>query len=114
MVGEAMRREYAVRAHPDDAVNPDKTCDAVRRQVRVNVAENPVDWLAARGMVSEAQQRAAERLRLDYERAGLRRWQNRAVVRGRRMLPWRGLMRIGDFTVRWRLWARDYRTFAGG
>jgi hypothetical protein len=72
MVGEAMRREFAVRAHPDDAVNPDKTCDAVRRQVRVNVAENPVDWLAARGMVSEAQQRAAERLRLDYERAGLR------------------------------------------
>jgi hypothetical protein len=60
-----------MRSHPDDAMDPAKDHSAIRRQVRVNVAENPVDWLAARGMVSESQQRAAERLRTDYERAGL-------------------------------------------
>ncbi|MBD3745175.1 MAG: hypothetical protein IE932_03050 [Sphingopyxis terrae] len=41
------------------------------RHVTVNVAESPLAWLAARGMVSDAQYRAGERLRTDYERAGL-------------------------------------------
>ena len=41
------------------------------RHVTVNVAESPLAWLAARRMVSDAQYRAGERLRTDYERAGL-------------------------------------------
>nr|WP_052071657.1 DUF6456 domain-containing protein [Sphingopyxis sp. MWB1] len=41
------------------------------RHVRVNVAESPLGWLAARGYLTEAQYRAGERLRADYERAGL-------------------------------------------
>lgn len=67
----AAERQYVTRAHPDDRVDPAKDRADIMRQVRVNVAENPVDWLAARGMVTEAQQRAAEKLRFDYERAGL-------------------------------------------
>jgi hypothetical protein len=41
------------------------------RHVTVNVAESPLACLAAREMVSDAQYRAGERLRTDYERAGL-------------------------------------------
>lgn len=67
----AIRPVYEVRTHPDDLLDPAKDRPAIRRQVRVNVAENPVDWLAARGMVSATQQRAAEKLRMDFERAGL-------------------------------------------
>lgn len=84
-----MRREkceWAERAHPDDVaqIYPNSVSDgagqgtgraggAMRgRTVRVNVRENVLDWLASRGMVSAAQQRAGERLRMDYERAGLR------------------------------------------
>ena len=68
---EARKPEYATRVHPDDALKLEKDRAEICRTVRVNVTENPVDWLAARGMVSAAQARAAERLRLDFERAGL-------------------------------------------
>lgn len=79
------KREWAVRVHPDDLGNvPDggfsdgrdsgERVDQSERQrtVRVNIRENVLDWLASRGMVSAAQHRAGERLRMDYERAGLR------------------------------------------
>ena len=42
-----------------------------RRSVRVNVAESPLSWLAARGLVSARQVEAGERLRADYEAAAL-------------------------------------------
>lgn len=46
--------------------------ELVRRGGRtVNVAESPLGWLKARGMVSAAQVEAGERLRVDYERAGV-------------------------------------------
>ena len=52
------------------------------RSVTVNVAESPLAWLRARGMVSARQFEAGERLRADYERAQLApavtmRWQVR-------------------------------------
>jgi len=41
------------------------------RRVSVNVAESPLAWLAARGLVSPRQNEAGERLRADYERAAI-------------------------------------------
>lgn len=42
-----------------------------RRSVTVNVAESPIGWLHARGHLSARLFDAGERLRADYERAGL-------------------------------------------
>lgn len=39
------------------------------RSVTVNIAESPLAWLAARGLVSDRQFAAGEQLRADYERA---------------------------------------------
>ncbi|WP_375393696.1 DUF6456 domain-containing protein [uncultured Sphingomonas sp.] len=39
-----------------------------RRSVTVNLAESPLGWLRARGMVDARQFEAGERLRCDYER----------------------------------------------
>ena len=39
------------------------------RSVTVNIAESPLGWLRARGLVSARQFEAGERLRGDYERA---------------------------------------------
>lgn len=72
-------QEFAVRVHPDDLVDAEELLNSqssaggrgAARMVRVNVRENVLDWLASRGMVSERQQRAGERLRADFERAGL-------------------------------------------
>ncbi len=41
------------------------------RSVTVNLAESPLGWLRARGMLSKRQFAAGEALRRDYERAGL-------------------------------------------
>lgn len=42
-----------------------------RRTVTINRAESPLGWLAARGLVDARQVEAGERLRRDYEIAGL-------------------------------------------
>jgi len=42
-----------------------------RRTVTVNVAESPLGWLFARGLVTRRQYDAGERLRADWERAQL-------------------------------------------
>ncbi len=42
-----------------------------RRSVTVNLAESPLGWLRARGLVDARQLEAGERLRGDYERAGV-------------------------------------------
>ncbi|WP_228765958.1 DUF6456 domain-containing protein [Sphingopyxis solisilvae] len=57
--------------HPDDRIDPGKSGPQAMRRVTMNVAESPVQWLASRGLLTEAQCRAGERLRADYERAGL-------------------------------------------
>lgn len=41
------------------------------RSVTVNLAESPLAWLAARGLVSPRQSEAGERLRADYEMAAI-------------------------------------------
>lgn len=58
-----------------------------RRSVAVNLAESPLGWLRARGMVDARQSEAGERLRGDYERAALppsvtMRWTPRVDVCG--------------------------------
>ena len=43
------------------------------RSVTVNLAESPLGWLKSRGLVSERQFEAGERLRADWERAQMER-----------------------------------------
>ena len=58
------------------------------RSVTVNLAESPLGWLLARGLVSRRQFDAGERLRADWERAQLPQrvtmaWDAAPVARGR-------------------------------
>lgn len=59
------------RIHPDDLIEPGDERRRMMRLVTINIAESPIVWLASRGLLTEAQLRAGERLRRDYERAGL-------------------------------------------
>jgi len=59
-----------------------------RRSVTVNLAESPLGWLFARGLVSQRQFDAGERLRADWERAQLAprvtmAWDSAPVAHGR-------------------------------
>ena len=58
------------------------------RSVTINIAESPLGWLFARGLVSQRQYDAGERLRTDWERAQLAprvtmAWDAAPVARGR-------------------------------
>lgn len=58
------------------------------RSVTVNIAESPLGWLYARGLLTSSQYDAGERLRWDWERAQLApsvtmRWDAAPVARGR-------------------------------
>lgn len=64
-------RQLTECLHPDDRIDPGRRGPQTMRRVTVNVAESPVQWLASRGLLTDAQCRAGERLRADYERAGL-------------------------------------------
>jgi hypothetical protein len=64
------RQPFAQRPHPDDQRDPAIKPHA-RRIVTVNLAESPLGWLHARGMVTDRQLLAGERLRADFTRAGL-------------------------------------------
>ncbi len=67
--------------------------DGAMQQVRVHIGESPLLWLHARGHLSERLYVAGERLRQDWERAGLgarvtMSWDNSAPPsRGRRAAP---------------------------
>ncbi len=73
-----------------DGQTPGGTAKAVRRRsVTVNLAESPLSWLRARGMVDARQFEAGERLRADYEMASLgpsvtMRWDASPIAKGRR------------------------------
>lgn len=59
-----------------------------RRSVTVNAAESPLGWLLARGLLSQRQFDAGERLRADWERAQLSprvtmAWDSAPISRGR-------------------------------
>lgn len=60
--------------------------------VRVNIGESPLMWLYARGHLTERLYLAGERLRQDWERAGLgarvtMRWDSAPPSQGRRAAP---------------------------
>lgn len=61
-------REYAIEG---DAVSGSSERVPRARSVIVNVAESPLGWLLARGLVTRRQYDAGERLRTDWERAQL-------------------------------------------
>lgn len=94
-------RQLTECLHPDDRVDPGRRGPQTMRRVTVNMAESPVQWLASRGLLTDAQCRAGERLRADYERAGLAarvtmRWDAapRAKSRGRARASDASLARI--------------------
>lgn len=63
-----VRQVIAERALPRDG----ESASARKvRSVRVNLAESPLGWLRARGLVSDRQLAAGEALRRDYERGAL-------------------------------------------
>ena len=58
------------------------------RSVTVNLAESPLGWLVSRGLVSQRQFDAGERLRFDWEQAQLAprvtmAWDSAPIARGR-------------------------------
>jgi Domain of unknown function (DUF6456) len=61
----------ASRVHPDDRADGEKLARGTMRFVAVNLNESPLGWLHARGKISDRQLVAGEKLRADYERAGL-------------------------------------------
>lgn len=79
---------------PDPAIpaRPGTGRKPASRSVTVNLAEAPLGWLKARGMVTERQFEAGERLRADWEVAGLApsvtmRWDQSPSPGGRRAAP---------------------------
>lgn len=82
-------RQLAQKLHPDDRIDPARRGPHMMRHVTVNMGESPLAWLHARGRISDAQLAAGERLRADYERAGLSprvtmRWDAAPPARGPR------------------------------
>lgn len=71
MAGKDRNRLLVERPLPRDG--QDRSTKGVRaaRTVTVNMAESPLGWLKARGLISERQSDAGERLREEWERAQL-------------------------------------------
>lgn len=72
----------------DDGIARDRKGPRSARSVTVNLTESPLGWLFARGLVSQRQYDAGERLRSDWERAQLSpritmAWDSAPVARGR-------------------------------
>jgi len=85
--------ERTIRSAPDtlDQVGGQRRV-ASGRTVTVNLAESPLAWLRARGLVDARQFEAGERLRADYERALLSpsvtmHWGSAAGGKQRRAAP---------------------------
>lgn len=64
-------RELAERSIEDGHVVHHAPARKRGRRVTVNLAESPLSWLRARGLVDARQFEAGERLRADYEMAAL-------------------------------------------
>lgn len=64
-------RELVEREIDANGVMANGAGGARRRSVTVNLAESPLSWLSARGLVNARQVEAGERLRGDYERASI-------------------------------------------
>lgn len=84
-------RRTAPRLLGERVIDPGIASDraaAPARSVTINMAESPLGWLLARGLVSRRQFDAGERLRSDWERAQLAprvtmAWGAAPVARGR-------------------------------
>jgi hypothetical protein len=84
-------RPLAERALPDPDLAARKAAKP-RRTVTVNLAESPLAWLHTYGHLNERQFLAGEKLRSDYEIAGLgpritMAWEHMPVSRGKRSAP---------------------------
>ena len=80
------------RALPRDAAETRIGRGRPARSVTVNLAESPLGWLRARGLVDARQFEAGERLRGDWTIAGLgprvtMRWETGAATTGERLDP---------------------------
>jgi hypothetical protein len=87
-------RELVERTIEDGFVIRNAPARKTGRRVTVNLAESPLGWLRARGLVDSRQFEAGERLREDYEMAALgprvtMRWDAAPTQRGG--MPHRGL-----------------------
>lgn len=71
MAGETRNRALAERSLPRDGQERNRPAKRAARTVTVNLAEAPLGWLRARGMITERQFDAGERLRTDWEKAQL-------------------------------------------
>ena len=73
MARKDVNRMLVERPLPRDGRDRSASTRGIRavRTVTVNMAESPLGWLKARGLVSERQFDAGERLREDWERAQL-------------------------------------------
>ena len=69
--GARLLREKATEVEMALSPNAGSPRAKVVRSVTVNLAESPLGWLFARGLVSQVQFDAGERLRTDWERAQL-------------------------------------------
>lgn len=88
-------RELVERTVEDGFVIRNAPARKAGRRVTVNLAESPLGWLRARGLVDARQFEAGERLREDYEMAALgprvtMRW-DAAPATQRGGVPHRGL-----------------------
>lgn len=88
-------RELVERTIEDGFVIRNAPARKAGRRVTVNLAESPLGWLRARGLVDARQFEAGERLREDYEMAALgprvtMRW-DAAPAAQRGGMPHRGL-----------------------
>lgn len=66
--------------------------EGAMQRVRIHIGESPLMWLYARGHLSERLYQAGERLRQDWERAGMgarvtMRWDSAPPSHGRRAAP---------------------------
>ncbi|NBC38055.1 hypothetical protein GTZ99_15995 [Novosphingobium sp. FSY-8] len=69
MLRQFVEREISEEGPIREAVGA--TNRAARRTVMVNLGESPITWLHARGHISDRENDAGERLRADWEMAGL-------------------------------------------
>jgi len=70
-LSEQANRVLVERALPQDGAPRDGRRRRPARSVTVNLAESPLGWLKARGLVDARQYEAGERLRGDWTIAGL-------------------------------------------
>ncbi len=100
--GTAKATMLVERPLPDGVTGPR---GGAARSVRINLAESPIGWLAARGMISARQQAAGEQLRVDWTRAGLAprvtmRWEATPAGSGTRQAPGHGAATLAQIDAK--------------